>query len=93
MFYRTQEVPYGNLEKSFKQRSSAKLTYVGINFFGKIVLDEEGNCVHARAFRPSENGEITFHAIHVRPSDQGGAVFTKGEPLEYFEYWGQSSYL
>ena len=62
-------------------------TIAGVNYFGTIVLDEKGNAIHARVFRPSEtSGEIKFHSIHVRPSEEGGAVFKKNDPLEFFEY-------
>ncbi|KZS98586.1 hypothetical protein SISNIDRAFT_153308 [Sistotremastrum niveocremeum HHB9708] len=59
----------------------------GVNYFAKIVLDEQGHAIHARAFKPSEESEkVVFHAIHVRPSDQGGAVFTLDDEIQYFEY-------
>jgi len=58
----------------------------GHNFFVKIKLDEQGHCVHARLFKSAEEGKIDFHAIHYRPSDEGGAVFAESDELTYFEY-------
>ncbi|KAF8586697.1 hypothetical protein K439DRAFT_926421 [Ramaria rubella] len=58
----------------------------GVNFFGKILLDEKGNTVHARVFRPSENtGPIKFHSIHNRVKEEGGAIFSKEAEIIYFE--------
>lgn len=58
-----------------------------MNYFAKIVLDEAGHAVHARAFKPSEEShKVVFHAIHVRPSSEGGAVFTLNDEIAYFEY-------
>ncbi|KAF8515439.1 hypothetical protein JB92DRAFT_2717532, partial [Gautieria morchelliformis] len=58
----------------------------GVNFFGKILLDEKGNTVHARVFRPAERtGPVKFHAIHNRVQEEGGAIFSKDEEIAYFE--------
>jgi hypothetical protein len=56
----------------------------GINYFGKVLLNDKGKCVHVRVFRPEENaGPIKFHSVHTRPSDQGGAVFTPDDEIAY----------
>ncbi|KZT56230.1 hypothetical protein CALCODRAFT_484136 [Calocera cornea HHB12733] len=57
----------------------------GTNYFGKILLDENEQCIHARVFK-SEKEELIFHSIHWRKAEEGGAVFGKDDELEYFEY-------
>ncbi|KAG8938699.1 hypothetical protein FRC03_006998 [Tulasnella sp. 419] len=59
----------------------------GINYYGKIELNEKGHCIHARVFSPhGSKGPIKFHSVQTRPSNQGGAVFTLEDPLRHFEY-------
>ena len=57
------------------------------NWVEQVILAEDGHAVHVRAFRPSAtDGPIKFHAIHVRPKEDGGALFGKNDPIEYFDY-------
>jgi len=58
----------------------------GVNYFGKILLDDKQHYIHARVFRPKEGaGPIKFHSIHTRVGD-GGAIFTAEDEIAYFEY-------
>jgi len=57
----------------------------GTNYFAKILLNENEQCIHVRVFK-SEKGELKFHAIHWRKPEEGGAVFGKDDELQYFEY-------
>ncbi|KAG8881244.1 hypothetical protein FRB97_009743 [Tulasnella sp. 331] len=59
----------------------------GVNYYGKVMMNVQEDCVHVRVFRPSEDkGPIKFHSIQTRSSAEGGAVFTLAEPLRRFDY-------
>ncbi|TDL26052.1 hypothetical protein BD410DRAFT_825955 [Rickenella mellea] len=58
----------------------------GVNYFGKILLDEKGDTIHVRLFKPAQGEPVKFHAIHNRPTQDGGALFTKDDEVAYFEY-------
>ncbi|KAG9002553.1 hypothetical protein FRB94_005807 [Tulasnella sp. JGI-2019a] len=59
----------------------------GVNYYGKVQMNDLEDCVHVRVFRPTEDkGPIKFHSIQTRNSAEGGAVFTLEEPLRRFDY-------
>ncbi|EJU03987.1 hypothetical protein DACRYDRAFT_20689 [Dacryopinax primogenitus] len=57
----------------------------GTNYFGKILLNENEQCIHVRVLK-AEGGTLNFHAVHWRSPEKGGAIFGKDDELEYFEY-------
>ncbi|ORX40852.1 hypothetical protein BD324DRAFT_647757 [Kockovaella imperatae] len=58
---------------------------MGEDFIGEVEL-EAGRCIHIRCHKASPTTEATFHSIDTRPSEEGGAIFTTGEPLGWFDY-------
>ncbi|KAL7416915.1 hypothetical protein BDY24DRAFT_378688 [Mrakia frigida] len=59
----------------------------GEDFIGKILLDNEGHCIHVRVFSPpGGTGPYKFHSIDTRPTEDGGALFKQSDKLKYFEY-------
>ena len=64
--------------ESFEIISYATQVVAGTNFFVKIRVTEEGQCIHARIFRalPHAGSGVTIHTIHPGKSLQ--------DPLEYF---------
>ncbi|EJD42689.1 hypothetical protein AURDEDRAFT_168211 [Auricularia subglabra TFB-10046 SS5] len=57
----------------------------GINYFGKIAVDDRGHCIHVRVFKAPE-GAAKFHSLKNRPTVDGGAVFDINSEIEYFEH-------
>ena len=48
----------------------------GVNYFGKVAVDDKGHCIHVRVFKGAEGAK--FHSVHTRPTVDGGAVFGVG---------------
>ncbi|RSH87035.1 hypothetical protein EHS25_003523 [Saitozyma podzolica] len=58
---------------------------MGTDYIGEVEI-EEGKCIHIRCHKANGASHATFHSIDTRPGSEGGAVFTKGERLGWFDY-------
>ncbi|WVF67843.1 hypothetical protein IAT40_002604 [Kwoniella sp. CBS 6097] len=57
----------------------------GIAYIGEIEI-EDGKSIHVRCNKAGTGNKATFHSVDTRPSEEGGAVFKTGEPLNWFDY-------